>query len=145
MGIIPRRVKEQALSRQTVPNGNYFQNEKREGNYSSFVQRGEPLLDNIPVPQHNFWICCTDRTDIIFRQILKFCSRFNTMVGFTAFLIIDVIAHGTDIACRPPFFKSPLANLAFSLESTDGTEIRFREIFKRGACRNAIMRLTPKG
>ena len=95
------------------------------------VIRGrESLLDNIPVPQDNFRIGCADRTNIIFRQVFKFCPGFDPAMGFSAFFIVDIITHGTDIACRPPLIKAPFANLAFSLKSTDGTEIRFREIFK---------------
>jgi hypothetical protein len=66
------------------------------------------------------------------------------MVGFTAFFIIDVIAHGTDIACRPPLIKAPLANPAFSLESTDWAKICLGKILEGSACRNSIMRLPAK-
>gem|GEM_PF-5626677 len=109
------------------------------------IEGRESLLDNIPVPKDNFRIGCADWTDIIFRKVFKFCPWFDPAMGFSSFFIVDIIAHGTNIACRSPFIKAPFANLAFSLKSTDGTEIRFRKIFKGGACRNAIMRLTPKG
>lgn len=104
----------------------------------------ETLFDNVPVTQDNLWISCTDRAYIIFRQILKFGPCFNAPVGFSSFFIIDVVAHGTDIACRTPFVKSPLANLAFSLEPAYRADVGIRQIFKSCALRYSIVRFAPE-
>jgi len=109
------------------------------------IEGRESLLDNIPIPQNNLRVRCTDRTDVIFWKVFKFCPWFNATVGFSACFIVDIIAHGTDIPGRPPFFKAPLANLAFSLKSTYRAEICFGKIFEGRACRNAIMRFPAKG
>src|SRR5512137_364349 len=109
----------------------------------SDIQGLKAVFEYIAEPQAYPGIGCTDRADIIIREIFEFRAGFYTPVGFPAFLVIDIIAHGTKITSRVPFLKTPFTNPAFSLHTADRAEVIVGKILKGCAGRNAIMRFAP--
>ena len=106
----------------------------------SDIEGFEPLLEDLPELYTDLRIERTDRADIIVRQVLEFCAGFYSPVRLTAFFVIYVIAHGTEIAGGPPFVKAPLPDPAFSLHTADRADIVFRKVIECRAFRDAIVR-----
>ena len=111
----------------------------------SDVQRLKPAFEYIAELQAHFRISCADRADIIIRKILEFRAGFYTITRFPAFLVIDIIAHGTEITGGPPFLKTPLPDPSFSLHSADRTEIVVGEVLKGRAGWDAMVGFAPEG
>ena len=111
----------------------------------SDIQGLEAAFEYIAELQVDLGIGCADRADIIIRKILEFCAGFNTPVGFPAFFIIDIIAHGTEITGWLPYLKTPFPDPAFSLQAADRADIVVGEILKGRAGRDAVMGFAPQG